>query len=119
MSQRLLSVNQVIKKELSQIILREVTFPSNVLATVTRVDTTADLRQSKVFISVYPENKAKKILEILNKQIYDLQQRLNQRLKMKPVPKIYFVEEKTTAAAGRVEEILAKLKKIEKCNKNK
>jgi len=117
MSQRLLSVNQLIKKELSQIILREVIFPPNVLVTVTRVDTTTDLRQSKIYISVYPENKAKKILEILNGQIYELQQKLNQRLKMKPVPKIYFVEEKITAAAGRVEEILAKLKRVEKNKK--
>ncbi|MGB9743286.1 MAG: 30S ribosome-binding factor RbfA [Minisyncoccales bacterium] len=119
MSHRLLSVNHLVKKELSQIILREISFPKEVLVTVTRVITTADLRQSKVYISVFPENKAKEMLEILNKQIYNLQQRLNQRLKMKPVPKICFIEEKTTAAAGRIEEILAQLKKTKKYNKNK
>jgi ribosome-binding factor A len=33
---------------------------------------------------------------------------------MRPVPKIRFVEEKETVKAGRVEEILEKLKKTQK-----
>ncbi len=39
MSKRIPQVNQLIKKELSQIILREIEFPVGVLVTLTRVET--------------------------------------------------------------------------------
>jgi len=110
MGKRIEQVNQLIKEELSQIILREIELPPGILLTLTRVETSVDLRQAKVFISVIPENKREKVSEAVNRNIYDLQQRLNKRLNMRPVPKIRFIEEKETAEAGKIEEILEKLK---------
>jgi ribosome-binding factor A len=110
MSQRIPRVNQLIKKELSQIILKEIEFSPNFLVTVTRIETSSNLIQAKVFISVIPENRTKNVLEILNQNIYELQQKLNKRMRMRPIPRIFFVAEKETAKAGRIEEILEKLK---------
>jgi ribosome-binding factor A len=110
MTKRIERVNQLIKKELSQIILREVDFPENVLVTLTRVDTSPNLIGTKVFLSIMPESRAADILKILNKTIYGIQQALNKRLKMRPIPKIIFYQEKETPKAGRVEEILEKIK---------
>ena len=110
MSKRIQRVNQLIKKELSQILLREVDFPKDILVTVTRVDTSPNLIESKVFISTVPEDKAQRALKTLNQKIYELQQKINRRLKMRPVPRIRFSEERETAEAGRIEEILEKLK---------
>ena len=112
-SSRISRVNHLIQQELSQIILRELDFPSGssaVLITLTRVETSGNLFQSKIYISVLPEKKIKEILQMLNRQIYQLQQKLNKRLKMRPVPRISFLEEKKTSEAGRVEEILEKIK---------
>ena len=114
MSKRIQRVNQLIKKEISQLLLREVEFPADTLVTVTRVETSADLKESNIWVSVIPEERQKRILQILNKNIYILQQKLNKRLKMRPIPKIKFLEEKRTAEAGRIEEILEELKKGEK-----
>ncbi len=127
MSKRIQQINQLIKRELSQIILKEIEFPSGILVTVTRVDTSSNLTESKVYVSVmfapHPpalaeggesKNRAERIFQILNRQIYNLQQRLNRRLRMRPIPKIMFVEEKETSEAGRIEEILEKLKSKEK-----
>ena len=111
MSKRIQRINQLIKKELSQIILREIEFPQDVLVTITRVETSPNLIESNVWISVLPEEKLKRILEILNKNIYFLQQKLNKRLKMRPIPRIRFLEEKKTAEAGKIEELLEELKK--------
>lgn len=111
MSKRIQRVNQLIKKEFSQILLREVDFPKDILVTITRVDTSPNLRESKVFISTVPEDKAQRVLKTLNQKIYELQQKINRRLKMRPVPRIKFSEERETAEAGRVEEILEELKK--------
>ncbi|MDD2696554.1 MAG: 30S ribosome-binding factor RbfA [Candidatus Pacebacteria bacterium] len=113
MSKRVPQVNQLIKKELSQIIRREIEFPLDVLVTLTRAEASPDLEEIKIYISSLPEEKKKTVLQILNKNIYQLQQKLNRRLEMRPIPKIYFVEEKETVEAGKIEEILAKLKKGE------
>lgn len=110
MSDRVLQVNQLIKKELGKIILKEIDFPKEILVTLTRVETSANLIQAKVYISVMPENQSGQVLEILNQQIYFLQQMMNRRLKMRPIPKIIFVEEAVSREAGRVEELLEKIK---------
>ena len=111
MKKRIKQVNQLIRQELSQIILKEVEFSPGALVTVTRVETTPDLDEAKVYISTMPESKSKKVLEDLNWQIYGLQQQLNRKLIMRPIPRIKFIEEKETAKAGKIEEILEKIKK--------
>ena len=110
MSFRLQKVNQLIKKELSRIILRQADFPEKVLVTLTRVDASPDLKQAKVYVSVIPEEKSRQVMEHLSQSIYPIQQKLNQRLKMRVIPKIRFVKEEKTAEAGRVEEILEKIR---------
>lgn len=85
--------------------------PEGVLVTLTRVETLPNLIESKVYISVMPEDKTADVLDILRKIVYFLQQKLNKRLGMRPIPKIMFVEEKATKEAGRVEELLEKIKK--------
>lgn len=114
MSDRILKVNQLIKKELSRLISREIEFSSDVLVTLTKIETAPNLSQSRVFISVLPEEKRETVLDVLNGQVWHLQQLLNKRLKMRPIPKIIFLKEKETSKAGRVEKILEKLKKEEK-----
>ena len=114
MSKRIQRVNQLIKKELGQILLREIEFPRDVLVTITRVETSVDLNQARVFLSCFPEDKTSQILEILHRQIYSIQQLLNRRLKMKFIPRIEFREERKTAEAGKIEELLEELKKGEK-----
>jgi len=108
---RVEKVNSLIKKELGKIILKEIDLPPEILLTITRVEASSNLFQAKVFVSVMPEEKTEEIFKILNQNIFSLQQRLNKKLKMRPVPKISFVKEKRTVEAGRVEELLRKIKK--------
>jgi len=110
-SERIPKVNQLIKRELGQILLREIDFPKNTLATVTRVETSVDLEEAKIYVSVIPESQVSRVLHILETKIYNLQQKLNKRLQMRPTPRIRFCQEKETGQAGRIEEILEKLKK--------
>ncbi len=110
MSERIQRVNSLIRKELGQIILREIDFPKVVLATLTRVETSIDLSQAKIYISVIPDIETSKVFEILNKEIYNLQQKLNKRLNMRPIPKIVFEREEKTKEAAKVEELLERIK---------
>lgn len=110
MSQRIKQVNQLLKQEISQSLLREIDF-DGVLVTITEVDASDDLRQAKVKISVMPTEESEQVLRILEKNIYHLQQILNKKLTMKIVPKIRFVIDQTEVKAQRIEEILEKMKK--------
>lgn len=110
MSNRIQRVNALIARELSQILLAEVDFPKGVLVTITQVETSANLKEVKVYVSVMPNSKASRISEILNKIIYGIQQSLNKRLIMRPIPRIRFEIEQKTEEAARIEELLEKVK---------
>jgi len=103
-------VNELIKQELNKIILQEIEFPKDVLVTITRVETSSNLIQAKVYIGAIPENQILKIVQILNQKIFGIQKAINKRLKMRPIPKIKFVEEKETKKAERIEKLLEEIK---------
>ncbi len=110
MSNRIQRVNSLIKEELSKILLKEVDFPRDVLVTITRVDSLPNLSEAKIYVSVMPDEKIDKVFEILNRRIYDIQQVLNRRLNMRPIPRIEFKKEEKTKKAAQVEELLEELK---------
>jgi len=114
MSKRIEKVNALIEKELGQIIFREIEFPQGVLATLTRVESSIDLFSARVYIGVLPQEKSKRVLEILNKMVFVLQKMLDKRLRMRPIPRIRFVEEKENVEAAKIDGILENLKKREK-----
>ncbi len=111
MNNRLYRVNSLLKKELSEILLKEIDFPANLLITITRAEASPNLREAKIYLAVMPEVKIEKVFQILNKKIYKIQQALNKRLKMRPIPKIVFCKEEATETAARVEQLLEKIKK--------
>jgi len=80
------------------------------LVTLTRVDCSSNLIEAKVYISVFPEEKSDVILNALQKSVYDVQYKINRTLRQRPIPKIKFVKETAISKAGRVEELLAKVK---------
>jgi len=106
---RLDRVNELIKETLAEIIAREIEMPLGVFATVTKVDTSRDLRYARVFVSVYPEKKFGQAMEILGKKIYAVQGFLNKKLRMKPLPRIEFVSDKTEAEADKIEKLLKEI----------
>ena len=108
MTNRIDKVNSLLEHEISKIISRDFNFP-NILVTLTRVETTANLIEARTYISVLPDEKVSKILETLNKGVYEVQKKINKIVNMRPVPKIIFVADKTVSSASRIEEILNKL----------
>jgi len=111
---RIQRLNELIKEELGKILLREGNFPKGIFVTITRVETSPNLSEAKVWISVLPEDQAEKIVKTLNKRIYFFQQKINKILRMKIVPKIRFLVETKTKQAARIEELLEKIKKENK-----
>jgi ribosome-binding factor A len=113
MSERIVQINGLLRKEISNILLKGEGFDRDTLITITRVETTIDLAEAKVFVSVMPAKKSEEIMDFLQKNIYYIQQKLNKKLSIKRVPKIIFYTEKKVAQAGRIEEIIEKIHKEE------
>ncbi len=114
MNNRVEKVNSLLRDEISKIILRDFAFSPDILVTLTRVECFSNLIEAKVFVSVYPEEKADQILNTLKKSVYDVQYKINRTLRQRPVPKIIFVKDEVISHAGKIEEILGKLKKDQK-----
>lgn len=111
---RVKKVNKLINRELSKILLK-VDFARNPLVTLTRVRCSNDLKNARVFVSVMPEKEEKEVFKILNEHIYEIQQKLNKRLRdMKNIPKIRFVEEEKVRKAAEIERVLENLDENEK-----
>ena len=110
MSKRILKLNELLKRQLGQLFLKKIEFPKGVLVTITRVETSPNLREAIVRISAMPSSENKKVQQILKYCIYDLQQEINKKLRMRPIPKIIFREEKEVVEAAKIEELLEKIK---------
>ena len=109
MHSRVDRINQLIKETLAEIIQEEADVPSDIFVTVVKVDTSRDLRYARVFVSVFPENKSGKTMEMLKKKIYAIQGSLNKQLHMKPLPRIEFRTDKTEVEADKIEKLLKKI----------
>ncbi len=83
-------VNELIRRELGEIIIREFEAPENSLATIVGVDTSPDLLSTKVSVSIFPIDQANKAFSSLRKMAGFFQKLLNRRLKMKMIPRINF-----------------------------
>ncbi|MDD3292775.1 MAG: 30S ribosome-binding factor RbfA [Candidatus Pacebacteria bacterium] len=108
---RIEKVNAFIKKELGSIILKEVDIFPDILLTITRVESSSNLIEAKVYLSILPEEKTEEVINLLKRKIYFIQQMLNKKLQIRPVPKIVFIKESRTAEASRIEELLREIDK--------
>lgn len=108
MSKRLEKVNELIKGQVAMLIPREVTDPELGLVTVTAVITTADLHYATIWISVLGKNPENS-LALIEKAARRIQKILNDRLRMKYVPKISFKLDEGEKDAGRIEELIQEL----------
>lgn len=106
MSYRIAQINELIKRNIAEIIVREMDIKPGVFLTVTRVDTARDLRYTRIFVSVFPESEKGYILRSLEKELYGLQGKLNKKLSLKILPRIEFFEDDTESQADEVEKIL-------------
>jgi ribosome-binding factor A len=106
MSFRIEKINSLLVQEISAVLLREIEFPQGVLVTIIKAKTTDDVKEAKIFISVLPFEKSDQVLDILRNNIYHIQQLLNKKLRMKPVPKIFFKIDASEEEAYKVERAL-------------
>jgi len=113
MSNRIDKINSLLEQEIGKILLHDFAFSPDILVTLTRVDTTSNLIEAKVYVSVFPEEKSSGILNALQKSVYNVQYKINRVLRQRPIPKIRFVKETEVAHAAKIEELLVKAKETD------
>lgn len=110
MSHRIEKINDLIRDNLSEILGKELSLKKEVFITIAKVDTSRDLSQSKIYVSVFPSQEKQYVLRTLEKEIYNLQKNLNQRMQTKILPKISFVIDESQEKISDIEKIFEKIK---------
>lgn len=106
---RLERVNEVLKRELGDLIRREFNFEAK-LVTVQQVDVTPDLKNAHVFISIIgePSEKRDAINQLQDKRAH-LQRELAKRVILKYTPHLHFKRDEAVERGSRVLHILDEL----------
>lgn len=109
-SNRIGRINEEIQRELSDL-LRTLKDPrvQKTMVSVTRVDTTSDLRYAKVYVSVYDKDLSKEVFKGLKSSGGFLRHELADRLSLRYTPELVWEEDKSITYGARVLDILAKL----------
>ena len=109
MSDRIVKLNKLIKEHLGEIFQRELSLKPGLFLTIAKVDTTPDIRYTRVSISVFPYKENDYAMKTLSKEIYSIQGELNKKLKMRPLPRIEFILDSTEEEADKIEKILTEI----------
>jgi ribosome-binding factor A len=110
-SLRLERVSGLIQEELGKLLLTETRLKIGVFVTIVKVRVTPDLRNARISISVFPEGETNYVMSSLANTLYKLQKLLNQRLHMRPLPRLLFENDTTEQGAQAVEEALIAIRK--------
>ena len=108
MKHRLLRVNELLKRELSALLVREMTF-DNLLVTVNQVDVTPDLKSAHVYVSVLGSEGRKDVLPKLEANRAALQADLSKHVVLKYTPHLVFHLDDSIERGARVLEILQEI----------
>ena len=108
MKHRLLRVNELLKRELSALLMREMTF-ENLLVTVNQVDVTPDLKSAHVYVSVLGSEGRKDVVPKLEANRAALQADLSKHVVLKYTPHLVFHLDDSIERGARVLEILQEI----------
>jgi ribosome-binding factor A len=107
---RLDRVNQLIKEEISTLLQRELKDPRLGFVTVTEVETSKDLRQAKVFVSVLgDEAQWKASMTALESARGFVRNWLRHHLDLRVTPDVDFRPDRSMEHAARIQSILRKV----------
>jgi len=108
---RLERVNQLIKEEISAVLQRQVKDPRLGFVTVTEVDTTADLKLARVYVSVLGAEeqwaKSFKALESARGFVWNW---LRKHLDLRVTPQLAFRPDRSMEHAAHIQSLLAGLR---------
>jgi len=113
-SQRQLRVGEMIKQSLSMIFLREETKISDLNTksiTVTEVRMSPDLKTAKIFVIPLGGKDTEKVLDKLKEFSFVIRKVLSKKIKVKFMPKLFFVTDDSFDYAEKIESLIRQTQK--------
>src|SRR5689334_9562235 len=108
MKHRQLRLNELVKRELSGIIARELNF-EGALVSINDVDVAADLRSAHVFVSVLGSSQRESVMNKLEENRTALQAELSRKVVLKYTPHLVFHLDRSIERGARVIEIMQEI----------
>ena len=110
MTQRTDRIDELLRQEIGSIVSREVADPRVGFATITKVETTPDLRHAKVWVSVIgqPQERAATIAALGRAMPY-VRHELGRTLRLKRIPDLHVELDDTAERGTRVLQLLDEL----------
>lgn len=106
MSNRTVRVNELVQRELSDI-LRKRYQSESVAVTITEVRVSPDLRDARVFVSVVGDEEfATEKLRWLRSKAHDIREELSRRIVLKYLPKFEYVLDESAIKGARILQML-------------
>lgn len=108
-STRQQKVSRQIQKDISDIFIKEgAEYVRGAMVSVTKVRISPDLASAKVYVSVFPFDKAEAILQSLNNNIPSIRRALGNRvrLQLRIVPELFFYIDDSLEYVENIERLL-------------
>lgn len=108
-------VGEQIKKELSEVIMRELKDPRVRFVTITGVEVTGDLQQAKIFITVLGNKEEKEAtLKALVKATGFIRSEIGKRIRLRKTPELLFEFDDSIEYGNRIETLLRNIEEEER-----
>ena len=104
-SQRQLRVGELLRKELSDVLVKNDFHHSdlsNFSITVSQVIVTPDMKWAKAFVSPLGGEKIDEAMDYLNKNVFSIQKIIASKVRLKRMPKLVFIEDKSFYFASNI-----------------
>lgn len=109
---RIQRVNELIRQELSTLLIRRVRDPRLSSVTITEVDTTADLRTARIYVSILDDDEEtrQEVLCSLEGAAGFLRRELAHLLKVRHTPELIFHLDESARYGERIDQLLAQIR---------
>ncbi|NQT94914.1 MAG: 30S ribosome-binding factor RbfA [Candidatus Omnitrophica bacterium] len=107
-------VNEEMRHRISEIIQKDLSDPEIGFVTITRVETTPDLKIAHVYFTTIEEGESfDKTVDGLNRSAGFIRKALGRRIRMKSTPEIQFIYDDVDKEKNRIDEIIEAIHKEE------
>ncbi len=108
--QRKYRVGDSIKREVSQMIQRELKDPGIGFVTITDVEISSDLKRAQIYYSILGDEESKiKTAKALKRACGFVQHEIGKRLRLKHVPEVEFHFDGSVEYGARIEELIRQI----------
>ena len=104
-TQRQLRVGELLRKEIADILIKNDfhnSFLNKISVTVSQVIVTPDMKWARTFVMSLGGENIQETMNALNKNVYKIQKIVASKIKLRRMPKIIFLEDKTFEYANKL-----------------